>query len=111
MVPHFSNSHVSSLAKDRARDQVLLRVRSTCSASAATMGDPDCPLDETPIFLHIVGPHRTPWLIRMAGGAITASWGDRRQSAWSAIARLVQYPETLRGFARSSELVLGFRAS
>jgi hypothetical protein len=34
---------------DRARDQVFLRVRSTCSASAATIADPDCPMGKTPV--------------------------------------------------------------
>jgi hypothetical protein len=32
---------------DRARDLVFLRVRSTCCASAATVGDRDCPERDT----------------------------------------------------------------
>jgi hypothetical protein len=81
---------------DRARDQVffesldLLGLRGRDGIGTVNRRD-TC-------FVNIIRPHRTPWLIRMAGGAITASWGDCRQSAWSAIARLVQYPETLRGF-------------
>jgi hypothetical protein len=34
---------------DRSRDQVFLRVRLTCSASAATTGNPGCPTSETPV--------------------------------------------------------------
>ena len=40
---------------DRARDQVLLRVRSTCSTSAATMGGSDRPPGGDTCFLNIVG--------------------------------------------------------
>ncbi len=40
---------------DRTRDQVFPRVRSTCSASAVTVGDPDCPPGETPVFSTLSG--------------------------------------------------------
>ncbi len=40
---------VGHKTSDRARGQVFLRVSSTCSASAATMGDPDSPPGETPV--------------------------------------------------------------
>jgi hypothetical protein len=48
---------------DQARDQVFLRVHSTCSASAATTGNPGCPTDQTPVFSTLsgdTGPHVSP---------------------------------------------------
>jgi hypothetical protein len=45
---------------DRARDQVLLRVRSTCSTSVATTENADCPIGQTPLFSTVSGrtaPH------------------------------------------------------
>jgi hypothetical protein len=47
---------------DRARDQVLLRARSTCSTSAATMGGSDRPPRGDTCFVNIVGRHRPPCL-------------------------------------------------
>jgi hypothetical protein len=46
---------------DSTREQVFLRVRSTCCASAATMGDGAVPRPNT-CFLNIVRRHRPPCL-------------------------------------------------
>src|SRR6266511_1343430 len=83
---------------DRTRDQVFPRVRSTCSASAVTVGDPDCPPGETPVFSTLSGgtgahvPSPDGWnasphhggdrrAIRM--GRQFPGWVQYRETRWS----------------------------
>ena len=63
---------------DRARDQVSPRVGSTCSASAVTVGDPDRPPGETPVFSTLWGTPDRMAHLRWRRGIRYASWG------WSA---------------------------
>jgi hypothetical protein len=55
---------------DRALDQVLLRVRSTCSNSAATMGRSRPSAGGDTCFVNIVGRYRPPCLTRSHEGPI-----------------------------------------
>jgi hypothetical protein len=94
---------------DHARDQVFLRVRSTCSASAAPMGIQAVQWTRHLFSQHCLATPEPMSHLRM-GECIAASWGGRR-----AIRTVSNFPAGRsipkpRGVARSSKLVLGFRA-
>jgi hypothetical protein len=72
---------------DRARDQVFVRVGSTCSASAATMRI-QAVQRARHLFLNIVGRHRSPCPIRMGGMHRRHHERTAGQSNGSAISRL-----------------------
>src|SRR6266545_6241078 len=60
---------------DWARDQVFFRVRATCSASGATMGDPDCPRGEHLFREHCRATPAPMSHLRIAGGIHQLSMG------------------------------------
>jgi hypothetical protein len=105
----FNASLEGTRTLDRARDQVFLRVRSTCSASAATTGNPECPGAR-----HLIREHcqATPHpMARLQIGCNPLPHRDRLRddrhvSAGSVGGALARIPLRI---ARRSELFLGSR--